>query len=1321
MTQPLCVLDIKKKYCNKMDNTSIKQKLKFAKEELMKKNFSDAAKLCKSILTADPNNISGLILYGASLLEISSKRDESILQFQKAIDLSPKNLFAWQGVEQYYEKCDKLTVSQQLFYTYANLLCLETDEKKCKLRAKKCIELWKNYKTKLNLGSFVSTILPKIENEKITPQFLALCRVIVEFPFTEETVVLDEHLEKIYLALCEDDSYDQRFEIYCKLIPVLKSKGKRQQLVDQCEKMLSLYNNNAIAINFFCESFISNFIKTLTDPNDDVQKLVYKMNLVILERCEVLLSAQPTNPNSLIAKSIALRKQNEFEESRKLLRKVLQVTHRSWQSWFLLTEIQINIHCYDDVIQCVQQAKKIMKPTFSCYQTMLIWEIEAFCSLQQSYCAQGRQLAIDMYNESLKNKLIEYIIIASCNLEDQKTAKNYLNTLQNKCDKDDNFIYLEALYFSYFGELDDAIRSLKSMNNLSTSPDSLLLLGNVFWKQNKLSEAGKLYLEASRISPHRCDLITKLGHYYKEIKQLSISIICYEKSVILNPDNEENGLALSDLYISLSKLKEQEALLNYLKTSKNVKWASLRLGIYYLKLKKYEDAINNFQIAVKYDPKNISCYECLGDALLGRGSLIGAKLIYSRCIEIDPTLLYPRLQIAKIEYQIGQDDSSIQLFYNIVKTYSNDFNALLCTAKAFIEYAKLIFNRQTRTSYDLCSNACQYLYKALLIDNQYALVWKLLGDLCLFVAKMPEELSFISLPSNIFNKSQKNYTVKGLQLYIYSRRCYSQLLIITSKKKSLNSAQKYIWYDIAKCYLKNALSVDIDKNECLEFKSKAEQAIKKSLSLDPKNKDFWNTMGVIKAIEETNDYHYSYNCFVKSLQIEINAVAYNNLGVKCMIHKDVDLAQEAFNLCQYIDPTLINSWVGQGLLVKYKDPVKSIDLFYHSTTLGHLEESICNYTELNSKQFEDLTEVVKPTHKVQHNIDLLVWLTSKNPKHSWAQNALSILYRYSGLYRNAVKVSEKAEKYCIHETQTDIKRNLAFNLVKAKHYEEAIKKYQEINDMNEYDKFGVALALYKTGQYHEAYATYELLTENKSNMDIMSNAFLAMAAIAFSNYEDYDKSTTLFLKSIQSNTSNVQALLATFALGIVTRKSNLSKTILQELVLHKNNNAYLKDIIRFETYFYYLNRQPTVSLRLISRCVHSHPENAHLWINLGFILLNYYMANESKRKMGLSSHIFLCATIINDKTWDLKNALVLTTICNLFEGKLKTCLRNVLKGIHLYPTSSELWTVLLNTLYCRGNVEDATFLKSNIKFVINNLKPKEFLKCNLLNLETHIP
>ncbi|XP_050436393.1 tetratricopeptide repeat protein 37 isoform X1 [Adelges cooleyi] len=1301
-----------------MDKTSIKQQLKRAKEEFIKKDFFEASKLCKALLTAEPNNISGLILYGATLLEIPSKKDESIQYFQKVIDINPNNIFAWQGVEQYYEKCDRQTVCPQLFFTYANLLCLESDENKCKTRAKKAIELWKNYKTKLDVGLFVSTVLPKVETEETTPQVLAISRVLAEFPFTEETVSLDNHLEKIYLALCEDNSYDDRFEIYCKLIPVLKSKGKRQEIVDICEKMLSLYNNNATAINFYCESFISNYIKSITDFEESLIQIVDKMSTNIMERCDILLSSQPTNPNSLIAKSIALRRQNNFEDSRKLLQKVLQVKVSSWQSWFILTEIQLNIHYYEDVIRCVHQAKKIIKPTFSCYQTMVLWEIEAYCSCSKHYL-QGRQLAIEILSQNMSDVLISCVIIASCNLGDQKTAKNYLNTLQNKCGNNDNFLYLEALYFSHFDQLDDALNCLKNIHKPSV--DTKLLHGNILWKQNKFSEAGKLYLEASRIAPYRCDLITKLGNSYRQIKQLPTAIACYEKSIMLNPDNEETGIALSDLYLTLSKTEEQEVLLNFLNRSNNIKWSSLRLGLYYLKIKNYEKAVDNFQLATKYDPYNASCYECLGDALYARRSLIGAKLTYAKCLEINPTLLYPKLQIAKIEYLSGQFDASIQLYYNIINAHSSEFSVLLEASRIFLTHAKCIFDHQVNRSYELCKNVCEYLHKALHIDNRFALLWKLFGDLCMLVATMPEELSSLTLPWNIFDKSQENYVINKLQFYTYSRRCYTQALNVTTKRTSLNAVQKYIWHDLANCYLKHAESAEIDKQERLEFKSKAKQAIKKCLSLEINNNGFWNTMGLIETIDESENEYLSYICFVKSLESKVNAVAYNNLAVKCMLHNNVDLALEACNLSQCLDPTLINSWIVQGLLTRYEDPEKSLEILYHSTTLGVHEESICNFTELNFISIDPNTTVLKPTYKTLHCIDVLTWLTSKNPKHSWGHNALSILFRHCGLYRNAVEAAKKAEKCCEPNNLIGIQRNLAFSLLKADCFQEAMSIYQELGAKNTYDKCCVALALYKTDRYQEAYTIYESVTKNITDNVIVSSAFQAMAIITFGAEQDYEKAKILFLKSIQNNKSNVQALLATFALGIVIRDINLSKIVLRELFMYKDDPVYMKDIIRFIAYFYYMNRQPEVSIRLLSRYVHSHPENPHLYVNLGYILMCHYMANEYRCKRGLVAHLFECAAVISNKQGDLDQALVLTSICNLFEGDLKTCLKNVLKGIHMYPMSSDLWTVLLNAIYCRGNLADSSFLKQHITFVINSLQPSEHLKVNLLKLETHIP
>jgi len=313
-----------------------------------------------------------------------------------------------------------------------------------------------------------------------------------------------------------------------------------------------------------------------------------------------------------------------------------------------------------------------------------------------------------------------------------------------------------------------------------------------------------------------------------------------------------------------------------------------------------------------------------------------------------------------------------------------------------------------------------------------------------------------------------------------------------------------------------------------EYKRKAEQAMKKCLSLDPSNGQFWNAMGIIEAIEEPADERggravaASYQCFVKSLEMEINAVAYNNLAVTCMAHGDAQLADEAFTLSQHLDPTLVNGWVGKAMLARLDEDhratmdSRSADLFYHSTTLPGLhEESVCGYTENTCRDALDqpastaVQAPSPPTRRIQHNVDLLVWWTDRNSGDSWAQNALSVLCGRVGLYNTAVRAAKQAVHHCspaAGPAKTGMRRNLAFGLLRAGHYAEAADEYARMLGeaaLNVHDQFGAALALYKTGRDAEARTAYETLTENK-RMDVASAAYVAMAAMAFADKGDDD-------------------------------------------------------------------------------------------------------------------------------------------------------------------------------------------------------------------------
>lgn len=77
----------------------------------------------QAILEADGTNYLALVIFGAALQESNSK-DEAVSAYRKAIDLSPDQILAWQGLASYYEK-EKTTNYKSLLPVYTKLLLLE--------------------------------------------------------------------------------------------------------------------------------------------------------------------------------------------------------------------------------------------------------------------------------------------------------------------------------------------------------------------------------------------------------------------------------------------------------------------------------------------------------------------------------------------------------------------------------------------------------------------------------------------------------------------------------------------------------------------------------------------------------------------------------------------------------------------------------------------------------------------------------------------------------------------------------------------------------------------------------------------------------------------------------------------------------------------------------------------------------------------------------------------------------------------------------------------------------------------------------------------
>ncbi|GFS09347.1 tetratricopeptide repeat protein 37 [Elysia marginata] len=78
-----------------MDAKEIKTCLKAAREAIRNKEFKDAAKHCKTVLAADPENYNALVFLGVAA-EGLDQGEQALKAYKKAAQVQPDQLLAWQ-------------------------------------------------------------------------------------------------------------------------------------------------------------------------------------------------------------------------------------------------------------------------------------------------------------------------------------------------------------------------------------------------------------------------------------------------------------------------------------------------------------------------------------------------------------------------------------------------------------------------------------------------------------------------------------------------------------------------------------------------------------------------------------------------------------------------------------------------------------------------------------------------------------------------------------------------------------------------------------------------------------------------------------------------------------------------------------------------------------------------------------------------------------------------------------------------------------------------------------------------------------------------
>nr|CAI5830097.1 unnamed protein product [Callosobruchus analis] len=1165
--------------------------LKCARLAIKNKDYETSLKISKNILKDDKSNYMALIFLGLSLQE-AGQANQAPKAFQKAIELEPSNALAYNGLISYYEKIDADDSKKELVKLYTQILELESAQMKVIEFCKKLASLLQ-YSNLTDLVKTIYTAKDKVDDKSTIYEIIANLLSPIKTEISPEILQIYEDCLSNLVSSSNVTSTQ-----YSDYLTVLYKQNKYEELIQHAQKMHMMFKNDNMPLVWICKIYNQLYLenKDLAQKHLALAKASY----------EELLKIVPNDGIGLFTNGIMLLEEGQLLEAKEMLKKVTSIRSGLLHAWIILTHILVRLNLYEEAIHAAEVSEKLLKSIN--YSNSTLKEF-LDCSLIELFSKSSNQedwlKVIELYNkitsEHMRSRYSRYVILAYINLGKIIEAQSLLQTLKDVSLRQ----FLEAKIFMQEQRFNDALRML--VKNNPEDSEWWNEIGQVYWKIGEYEKCLVPFLKAAKCDPNNFLTFLYLGNYYQKVDDTDKARRCYEKAFKINPNSLDVVTELSSVYRKLKRFDSAQNLLQSLTTGPITKkncWAYLQLGLGYLEQEDYENSIDKLRYVVRIDGDNVHCWEALADAYFARGSYTSALKCYQKSLELTTTALYPSLQIANIKKILGQYPEAIADFEEVLFKNGLYIPALKGLAETYIRQAVECYKSQRYgTSRDHVQSALNNLTLALKQSSSYSCLWKLLGDSCVFVTKLPEKYCCLFMANALLEggDDEGKQLAEKEHLFISATRFYCKAINLTE-----NSV--LIWHDLASCYLTHALDTKEPEKRSLLL-SYAMSAAQHCTSMNPTNWQHWNLMGNVAMHQEPPNYSLAQHAYIKAVTADHNcAMAWANLGTLYFLLDDIKLANKAFAQGQRSDPNHVQNWIGQALIAESMGHEEAMDLFRHSTQIGHHQQSSIGYGHWVCQTLLDVdpNEVIYAIHNM-HAIpvacDALTWYTENNPQDSCAWNMLGILRERMQLKEGTLDAYKKAYQLSSKQTRDKARVNYGRILYKTDDYAKAINLFQEVEEASFRSGVGLALALFKDKQYEESYNAYEQalhwLTAEQRNQ---SELLVALASMAYM-FQDADAAKTLLFQSINLKPPSPWGLYATLSLALLHDDKKLAKLVLNELEIFKDKKECLPHYSRLLLYFYIKEEQCERALIEISKLVHRHPDNAPVWLNLALLLL----------------------------------------------------------------------------------------------------------------------
>ncbi|KAJ4965925.1 hypothetical protein NE237_017774 [Protea cynaroides] len=436
-------------------------------------------------------------------------------------------------------------------------------------------------------------------------------------------------------------------------------------------------------------------------------------------------------------------------------------------------------------------------------------------------------------------------------------------------------------------------------------------LGLFLWEKAKESKdkekAVEHFVISAKLNPNNGAAFRFLGHYYSGVSvDTQRASKCYQRAVTLNPDDFEAGEALCDL-LDDERKESLEIVVCREASEKSPRafWAFRRLGYLQVHQKKWSEAVQSLQHAIRGYPTCANLWEALGLAYQRLGMFTASIKSYGRVIELEDSRVFALVQSGNILLMLGSFRNGIEQFRKALETSPHNVAALYGLTSGLLGLSKeCVHSGAFGWGTSLLEEASDIVKTSTSLAGNNACSWKLQGDIQLTYAKCfpwMEEGFRLETDEEAFRNSILYWKKKCLSAAITASRSYQRSL-------HLAPWQANIYTDIA---------ISFDLICSLEERSKPEpdawQLPEKmslgGLLLEGDNNDFWVALGCLSGNNALKQH-----AFVRGLLLDVSlAVAWAYLGKLYRKKGEKQLARLAFDRARSIDPSLALPWAGMSV------------------------------------------------------------------------------------------------------------------------------------------------------------------------------------------------------------------------------------------------------------------------------------------------------------------------------------------------------------------------------------------------------------------------